>query len=140
MTDHNVFEKIREIDHIVLQHVQEGRNDVHQVTQSTHHDTKKIGYSFDKLHKHGLLNVERPDGMVEKIVNNQKRKFKAPKTAQLTDLGQRYLDQAEPVDLERYEDMTRPEIIQKLIKLEDQIDELEEKLEIYRKQLQKRLD
>lgn len=141
-----VFEKVRDIDHLVLQHIHNGRDDVHQISQATPYNSKKIGYSFNKLEKLSLLQVEHPDGMTERIVDGQKRVFRKPRQGTLTELGKQYLAQAKPVNLERYEEMTNAELIGRVLTLEeqvasfqDQVNELEETLEIFRKQTQRHL-
>lgn len=133
------FEKIRDKDHVVLQHIQEGREDVQKITAQTTLENHHVSYCFEKLEKQGLITVEKPDRMVERIVDGQKRVFQHPKKAELTGEGDEYLENAEQEDAEMYEDLSHREVVNKLHDLEDEVARLQDAFEAFRKQVQQKI-
>lgn len=135
MTDDT--ETLREKDRAVLSHILEGRNDTHEITQATTLADYEVRYSFGKLEDHGLIRIEKPDGMVERTVDGQKRVFKAPHQAHLTDKAKEYLEQTRiKEDAERFEDMSREELVEKIRDHEDRIDRLETAVEMLKASFQ----
>jgi len=64
--------------------------------------------------------------------------FKAPWKAQLTDKGEAILDTAEE-DVDRYQDMTHRELVEKVHELDEKTDQLQRQLEAFRKQVQRKI-
>jgi predicted nuclease with TOPRIM domain len=77
--------------------------------------------------------------MVEREINGQKRVFQAPKQAELAEQGQERLEQEEE-DPDQYENLTHRELVEKVHRLNNRIEELEKKLEVFREQVQQRLE
>ena len=134
------FEQLRDKDHVVLQHIEEGLDDVQKITTETTLENHHISYCFEKLGDLGLITVEKPDMMVERIVDGQKRVFQHPKQAELTEKGLRYLEETESEKVSEYEDLSHSELIQKFRGLEEKVDQLEEALEAFRRQILKKLE
>lgn len=136
----DIFNQVRDKDHIILNWIEKGENDVHRINQSTKLTLGEINYSFRKLEDLGLIQVEHPNGTVERVVDGQKRVFDAPKTATLTQKGRDYLEQAEQKEnLEKYEGMSRRELIEKLEEHENRIESLEKSFEIFQEQVKREL-
>jgi polyhydroxyalkanoate synthesis regulator phasin len=76
--------------------------------------------------------------MVERVIDGQKRVFQAPKQAELTEQGQERLKKVEE-DLDEYENLTHRELVEKVHQLEDQVEDLEGRLSMFRKQVQEKL-
>lgn len=133
------FDQIRDKDHTVLQHIQEGEEDVQKITAATTLENHHVNYAFEKLEEDGLLDVSKPDGTVERIIDGQKRVFQHPKQADLTGKGEEYLEHAEREDLDEYENLSHGELVEKIHRLEDKIDQLESSLEAFRRQVRERL-
>jgi len=133
------FEKIRDKDHVVLQHIEEGREDVQKITAQTTLENHHVSYCFEKLEKQGLITVEKPDKMVERIVDGQKRVFQHPKEAELTDKGLQYLEESQPEDVTEYEDLSYDELVKKVRRLETDVSNLQNSLEAFRRQVKENL-
>ena len=131
--------QLRDIDQAVLHAIQEGHNDTQKITQQTTLKTHRVRYSLKKLEKQGLITVEQPDQMVERVVDGQKRVFQHPKKAELTDKGRRTLRESDEEDLEAYQNLTHKELVKKVNHLETEIQTLKNSMEAFRKQVQEHL-
>jgi len=134
------FEKIRDKDHVVLQHIEEGREDVQKITTETTLENHHVSYCFEKLEELGLITVQKPDRMVERVVDGQKRVFQHPKQAELTESGEQYLEYTDREDLDEYENLDQNELVKKIHDLENQVNELQRKFEIFRNQVVNKLN
>jgi len=133
-------DSLREIDQAVLEAVEQGYDDAHKIKMNTVYSNNRIGYSLEKLEDQGLLVLEKPEGMVERSVEGQKRVFKAPVEAELTKEGEQHLQKSERAVLESYEDMDREELVETVRSLESRVDTLERSLETFRKQVFEKLE
>lgn len=132
------FEEIRDKDHVVLQNIKEGLDDVQKITAETTLENHHVSYCFEKLENLGLITVEKPDRMVERVIDGQKRVFQHPKQAKLTKKGERCLEHLDN-DLHTYEDMSHSEIVNEVHNLKGDINDIRKSFEIFRKQVQERL-
>lgn len=132
------FETLREKDRAVLRHIDEGNDDVQHITAATTLENHEVNYCFRKLEDQGLIEVEKPDGMVERVIDGQKRVFEAPKQARPTEKGERCLDQA-PEGEEKYEEMTRDELVETVRELEARIADLRRSFEVFREQVRRKM-
>lgn len=133
------FEKIRDKDHVVLQHIEEGREDVQKITAETTLENHHVSYCFEKLEELGLITVEKPDTMVERIVDGQKRVFQHPKKAKLTEKGREYLRGPHSEDVTEYEDLSHEELVDRVRTVEKEVKELEEAFQVFKRQVQKKI-
>lgn len=133
------FQEIRDKDHVVLSHIEEGRDDVQKITAETTLENHHVSYSFEKLEDLGLLTVEKPDKMVERVVDGQKRVFQHPKQAELTEKGLQYLEESESEDVTEYEDVSHGELVERVGDLEDELEELKEAFRLFKKQIQQKM-
>lgn len=130
---------LREKDRVVLTCIGNGKDDVQKITAATTLENHHVTYAFEKLEEQGLIQVEKPDGMVKREIDGQKRVFQAPKQAELTDKGRERLEQ-EAEDLDQYENLTHRELVEKVHRLEDQVEDLKRRLNTFRNQIQRKLD
>ena len=130
---------LRDKDRVVLHQINEGNDDVQKITSETTLENHHVSYAFEKLEEQGLIQVEKPDGMVEREIDGQKRVFQAPKQAELTDKGRERLEQEE-ADLDSYENLTHRELVEKVHQLEDQVEGLERQFTMFRRQVLEKLD
>ena len=133
----NPEEDLRDKDKVVLQAVQEGNDDIQKITEKTILENHEANYCFSKLEDLDLINVEKNTGYTTRTINGQKRVFQTPKQAQLTEKGEQYIQQSEKQDLDQYENLSRKELVEKTYELENRIEELENKFEVFRGQVQK---
>ena len=124
-------------DHLVLQQVEQGNDDVQKITSATILENHHVTYAFEKLEEHGLLTVSKPEGTVERVIDGQKRVFQHPKQAELTEQGRQYLEREDLEDVEMYENLSHRELVEKTHELEKRVEELERKFEVFRDQVQK---
>jgi len=129
---------LRDKDRVVLHHIQEGRDDIQKITEATTLQNHEVNYCFTKLEKLGLIEVEKSDGMVERVIDGQKRVFGAPKRAELTDEGTSHLENAGK-RLNEYESLSHNELVKKVYELETEIDSLQSSLESFRRQVREHL-
>jgi DNA-binding transcriptional regulator GbsR (MarR family) len=127
---------LRDKDQTVLQQIHSGNNDTQQITEATTLSNREVNYCLTKLQDHDLIQVHKPEGMIERTINGQKRVFEHPKQAQLTDKGQEHLSENPP---QNYEDLSHKELVQKVRTLEQEIEQLKKSLNTFREQVQKRL-
>lgn len=131
-------DRLRDVDHVVLQCVAEGAGDTFEITRDTIFETHQIRYSLkEKLAPLGLIELEKPDGMVERVHNGQKRVFEAPLEAELTNGGKQVLEEeSRERDLGRYENLSRKELIERIHDHEQRIQRLETGLEMLKEPFQ----
>jgi hypothetical protein len=130
---------LRDKEHLILQQIQNGNDDVQKITAATTLENHHVTYAFDKLEGLDLLEISKPEGTVERIINGQKRVFQHPKQATLTDKAKQYLKNSEQQDLDKYQNLSHRELVKKTQELENRVEELENKFEIFRQQVMDRL-
>jgi len=133
------FEQLRDKDNVVLQYIEEGHDDVQKITSETTLENYHVSYCFEKMEDLGLIEVSKPDKMVERIVDRQKRVFQHPKQAELTEKGLRYLEETESEDTTEYEDLSHNELVERMKTVEEDVEDLKEAFQVFRKQIQQRL-
>ncbi|ADE02803.1 hypothetical protein [Haloferax volcanii] len=133
------FEEIRDKDHVVLKHIEKGLDDVQKITAETTLENHHVSYCFEKLEDLGLITVEKPDKMVERVIDGQKRVFQHPKEAKLTGKAHRYLEQSEPESMTEYEDLSHREVVERVKTVEDELEELKGSFRLFKKQIQKKI-
>ncbi|WP_207587088.1 hypothetical protein [Halomontanus rarus] len=126
--------KLRPEDRAVLEAVADGANDVHALTQQLSLSHRKINYAVEKLERYELLAVERPDGWTEKVVDGQRRKFRTPKRVRLTQRGKTVVDTIED-ESERFQDLDHTELVKRVRKNEQQIEQLKAGFANFRRQV-----
>lgn len=140
MTDDECPE-LREKDQIVLACIADGQDDVQQITAATTLENHEVNYCFTKLADLGLLEVEKPEGYVERYVGGQKRVFRAPKEATLTEAGQEYVRRSEDtVDSSAYRDLDRAELVETVHALKRDLAELRREFQLFKRQVQRELE
>jgi predicted transcriptional regulator len=128
--------ELRDKDQVVLHCLDEGKDDVQKITEATTLENHHVTYAFQKLEDMDLIQVSKPDEMVERTINGQKRVFQHPKTAELTDKGEQYLEETENEDLDEYENLSHKELVERVHELEHRINKIDKKFETFRKQVQ----
>ena len=137
------FEQVKEPEHVVLEHIHDGVDDVRQLNKETALTRRQINYRFTKLAGLGLITVDKPDSdeYVTEVINGDKHTYKAPKSACLTPLGETYLDWAEAEGVtDKYDGMTVDEVAQLAQENAARIEAVETQLEQFRRQVLSRLD
>jgi predicted transcriptional regulator len=132
--------ELRDKEQIILQQIQSGNDDVQKITSTTTLENHHVTYAFQKLEELDLLEVSKPEGTVERVINGQKRVFQHPKQAELTHKGQQYLEETDREDLNEYKNLSHRELVEKVHSLESRLGELEGKFEVFRDQVQQRLN
>lgn len=128
--------ELRDKDHHILQQIHQGNDDVQKITSATTHENHHVTYAFQKLEDLGLVEVTKPEGTVERIIDGQKRVFQHPKQAELTEQGEEHLKESEREHIDEYDDLSHNELVEKIYRLEKQIEELDKKFEVFRDQVQ----
>lgn len=128
--------ELRDKDHHILQQVKSGNDDVQKITSATTLENHHVTYAFQKLEDLGLVEVSKPEGTVERVIDGQKRVFQHPKQAELTEEGEKYLQGSEREHIDEYDDLSHNELVEKIHRLEKQIEELDKKFEVFRDQVQ----
>jgi DNA-binding MarR family transcriptional regulator len=131
---------LRDKDHLVLSQIAKGHDDVQKVTSATTLENHHVTYALDKLEDLGLVNVSKPEGMVERVIDGQKRVFQAPKQAELTEKGKKYLEQADRVEIEGYENMSHRELVEKVHQLEKKVEQIDRKTDTFRRQILEKIE
>ena len=133
------FERIREKDRVVLECIQSGQDDIQLITEATTLTNSEVNYCFRKLSELEMIEVEKPDGMVERVINGTRQVFEAPKQAGLTQKGRTYLEQTEENRGGQYQDLNHGELVEHVHSLRSEVETLNQKFEAFRKQVSKRL-
>jgi len=132
--------QIRETDHAVLTCIRQGFNTTFDVKQETTLKNSAVRYSFEKLENQGLIKIEDQDGYIERVVDGQKRTFKAPKKARITDKAGQYFQQTQrETELDKYRDLSREELVEKVAALENRVEKLENGFTAFKRQIKKQL-
>jgi len=131
--------ELRDKDHLILEKITEGLDDTQKITSETTLQNHEIRYSLEKLGQLDLITVEKPDTMVERVIDGQKRVFQHPLQAQPTEPGLDYLERSGQEDSEAYENLTHRELVEKVHRLEEQVCELEQTLNVFREQVQRNI-
>ena len=133
-------DQLREKDRVVLQAVSDGHDDTQKIKSQTILETHEIRYSLEKLEETRLVELEKPDGMVERTVNGQKRVFKAPTHAKITKEGKDQVSDFDSEPSNRYEELTHTELVEKVHRLESQLEKLQQKFDTFQRQVKQRLE
>lgn len=133
-------DQLREIDQVVLQKVAEGVDTTHKISKATTFKTHEVRYSLKKLGRLGLLKIEKRDGMEEDIIDGQRRVFQSSLQGELTTKGRQLIEEVEQEDISKYEDLSHSELVEKVRGLEDRVDQLEQAIEVLRKQILEKLE
>jgi predicted transcriptional regulator len=136
MTNQAEPEQLRDKDWTVLHQIQNGHTDIQQITSATLLENHEVNYCFRKLEELSLIEVQKPEGMVERIVNGQRRVFEAPKKAQITEQGQQLLQKDNRTTENDLEDLTHRELVKRVHQLEHEVNQLQRSLEAFKKQVQ----
>jgi predicted transcriptional regulator len=128
--------ELRDKDHVILEKISEGLDDTQKITSETTLQNHEIRYSLKKLQDKGLIELEKPDDMVERVINGQKRVFQAPLQAEPTEKGLQTLNEQNQEGLEKYEDLTHGELVEKVRDLEDEVDKMRESFRLLKRQIQ----
>jgi predicted transcriptional regulator len=129
--------ELRDKEKIILQQIQDGNDDVQKITSKTTLENHHVTYAFQKLQELDLLEVSKPEGTVERVIDGQKRVFQHPKQAKLTQKGEQYLEDTDREDLDEYENLSHRELVEKVHSLESRLGELEGKFEVFREQVKR---
>lgn len=133
MTDS--FEKLREKDHAVLNCIRNGQNDVQLITEATTLNNSEVNYCFRKLSEMELIEVQKQEGMVERVIDGTRQVFEAPKQAALTEKAQNLLEKSNKDRGDRYNKLSHKQLVERVHKLEDEVDSLNQRMEIFRRQV-----
>lgn len=99
MSETQEFEEVRAKDHDVLICIRNGENDVRALNEALSLSHREINYALvEKLEPLGLIEVHASDGWREEVIDGQVRKFRAPKSATLTEKGLQYFAWADRDD------------------------------------------
>jgi predicted transcriptional regulator len=134
------IDKLREKDKAVLRNISNGNDDVQKITSSTTLENHHVTYSFEKLEELGLIQVSKPEGTVERVIDGQKRVFQHPKQASLTEAGETCIELLNKDGGSQYTDKTHNELVEQVNQLENRIEELEESFKMFRSQVRDNLN
>lgn len=118
--------ELRDKDLTVLQAIQDGANTVSEIKESTTLSNREINYSLTEksLKEMGLVEIDRANGREWHKINGEERYVWKPKTVELTDQALQTLAEQEN-KTDRYEDMSKRELIDRIQELEQRQDRLE---------------
>jgi ribosomal protein L29 len=129
-------EELDSASQAVLQLISEDHDDIQKITSETTLTNSQVNYRFQKLEKLDLITVEKPDGWTTRTINGQTRKFKTPKQASLTELGEQRI-QEEEIGPDEYRDLTHEELVEKVCELEAELYRLQSAVDVFQKQIQR---
>jgi len=116
---------LRDKDIAVLQAIQDGARTVSQIKETTTLSNREINYSLTEysLEEQGLIEIHRQEGREWREINGEERYIWKPKTVEPTDKAIQILADLDTED--RYDDMSRREIIERVEELEQRLDRTE---------------
>lgn len=138
MTETELADRLREKDWAVLRNIADGNNDVQKITATTTLENYHVTYCFEKLEELDLITVTKPGGTVERTIDGQKRVFQHPKKAKLTDTAEQLLNASKETCRE-YDDLNHNELVEKVHRLEERVESLDQSLNTFKKQIQRQL-
>jgi len=127
---------LRDKDQVVLQKIRDGHDDIQKITSTTTLENHEVNYCFTKLEDLNLITVEKPDGYIKRVVDGQRRVFEAPKKAELTRKGRSSMSEN---DVQRYQNMELNELVERVQELENQVDQLQKSLDMFKRQVRDNL-
>jgi len=132
-------QELREKDLAVLQALQEGANTVSEIKENTVLGNREINYSLTEysLEQQGLVEIDRLDGRGWRKINGEERYVWKPKQVRLTDQGLKTL--AENGTTDRFEDMSRRELIERIQELEERQNRLENVFKDFRRKVMEKI-
>lgn len=132
------FDQVRDKDYTVIECISEGHDTTRTIREQTTFSNRDVNYSLDKLEDLGLIETETPDGRVTEVVDGQKRKFKAPRKAELTDSGEEYFARNDG-DQDLFRDLSHDELVIRVRKLEVELEDVQNRMEAFRQQVLEKL-
>jgi predicted transcriptional regulator len=133
--------ELRDKDIAVLQALQEGASTVTEIKEATTLTRRQINYSINEksLEELGLVEVNRSEGRLHRESNGREENIWKPKQLQLTDKGLQKLAQEPTETAEKYENMSREELIQTVHELETRQDRLENMFKDFRNKVMEQI-
>ena len=131
--------ELREKDIAVLQAIQTGASDTREIHEATTLTIREINYSLTEysLEQQGLVEINRLDGRGWRKINGEERYVWKPKQVRLTDQGLKTL--AENGTTDRFEDMSRRELIERIQELEERQNRLEAVFKDFRRKVMEKI-
>jgi len=122
----------------ILQAVDDGHDDTLKIRKAITLDNRQINhYLVEKLaslEDQGLVKTHRPDGPERRQVNGHTQYLPyAPKRVELTENGHTLLRETD--NTETHTDLSKQELVQRVRTLEEQVDELETRFDVFRRQV-----
>jgi len=139
MSKEEVFQKVRGKDEAVLHCIENGDDDIQLITSSTTLTNSEVNYCFRKLEEIGLIQVQKQDGMVERVVDGTTQVFEAPKAAELTPLGDDYLENYSSESSQSFDAEGREELAERVADLENDVEELKSAFEVFKRQVNQKI-
>jgi predicted transcriptional regulator len=130
-------DRLRDKDRVVLQAISNDQDDIQKITAATTLENHEVNYCFTKLKDLNLIQIEKPSGYTTRVINGQKRTFKTPKKAQITEKGGQAL--LKPSNSKEFKRLSDREISQKINSLENRMDSLESQFRTLKTQIQQML-
>jgi DNA-binding MarR family transcriptional regulator len=134
----NAFRKVRDKDHAVLVCLHNGDQTVHDITRATTLSQREVNHCFSKLEELGLITVTRfpEDEYVTRIVDGQKRTFRRPKEAALTETGERYFAQEDAdTDLGRFDAVEYEALVETVRRHDAELEQLQRSMTAFQRQV-----
>lgn len=124
----------------VLQAIQDGAETVPEIREKTTLTSREINYRLNEysLEELGLVEIDRKEGREWLEIDGEERYVLKPKKVQLTDKALQILAEHE-TNAERYEDMSKQELIERIHELEQRQDRLETVFKDFRQKVMKRI-
>ncbi|MFB6183214.1 MAG: hypothetical protein ABEI96_01550 [Haloarculaceae archaeon] len=133
---------LREKDLAVLQAIENGATTTHELNEVTTLTTREINYSLTEysLEELGLVEITRRDGREKREIDGHEQSVWRSKQFRLTDKAHQVLAQQEAGKSERYEDLSKRELIERVDELETRLDRLETVFKDFRTKVMKQLN
>lgn len=143
MTYTTPHDQLNEKELAILHAVKDGNDDTLKIRKATTLDNRQINHHLveknDNLEELGLVNISRPDGPERREENGHVQYLPyAPKRVALTGEGRTVLREAG--DVENYADMTKKEMVRRMRELEERVEDVETRFDVFRRQVRERLE
>jgi len=130
---------LREKDIAVLQAVHNDASTTSEIREATTLSLREINYSINQyLQPNDLIHVQHREGREWREINGEQKYIWKPKTIELTDQAIQLLTEHETSE-ERYQDMSKRELIEQVHELETRLDRLENVFKDFRQKVMKQI-
>lgn len=140
--DEEAYRQVDDMGRAILEFVKGGVHSLREINDHSHDELtgRKIGGRFEKYEDLGLLEIDRPDGRTDSIINGERKNHQKSRRARLTAKGLQYFEWADDREQrQKYAEASFAELTERVQENTELLEVMEQRFEQFRRQVSKEL-